>query len=87
MDKVWVLYSVLIFLILLNLILFVFLIACSIIKNKVSNRCIGTIRVERLESGARTWAFSFNEGVDYDIIENMDTVRFKVDLKKDDKDG
>ena len=46
-------------------------------------KCMGTIKVERLESGARTWAFSFNEGVDYDIIENMDTVRFKVDLKKE----
>jgi len=53
--------------------------------SKENKKCMGTIRVERLESGARTWAFSFNEGVDYDMIENMDSVRFKVDLKKEDK--
>lgn len=77
------LYSVLIFLIALNLLLFLCMVISIIVKNKTDNKCMGTIRVERLESGARTWAFSFNEGVDYDIIENMDSVRFKVDLKKE----
>lgn len=77
------LYSVLIFLIALNLLLFLYMVIYFIVKNKMDNKCMGTIRVERLESGARTWAFSFNEGVDYDIIENMDSVRFKVDLKKE----
>lgn len=57
--------------------------AIIFVYSKKDKKCVGTIRVERLESGARTWAFSFNEGVDYDIIENMDTVRFKVDLKKE----
>lgn len=79
------LYSLLIFLIALNLLLFLCMVIYFIVKNKMDNKCMGTIRVERLESGARTWAFSFNEGVDYDIIENMDTVKFKVDLKKEDK--
>lgn len=55
--------------------------------SKENKKCMGTIRVERLESGARTWAFSFNEGVDYDTIENMDTVRFKVDLKEKKDNG
>lgn len=77
------LYSVLIFLIALNLLLFSCMVIYFIVKNKTDNKCVGTIKVERLESGARTWAFSFNEGVDYDIIENMDSVRFKVDLKKE----
>jgi hypothetical protein len=77
------LYSLLIFLIALNLLLFSCMVIYFIVKNKADNKCMGTIKVERLESGARTWAFSFNEGVDYDIIENMDTVRFKVDLKKE----
>lgn len=53
--------------------------------SKENKKCMGTIRVERLESGTRTWAFSFDEGVDYDTIENMDTVRFKVDLKKEEE--
>ena len=77
------LYSILIFLIVLNASFLTFMLIYFIAKNKTVNKCVGTIRVERLESGTRTWAFSFNEGVDYDMIENMDTVRFKVDLKKE----
>lgn len=79
------LYSLLIFLIALNLLLFLCMVIYFIVKNKTDNKCMGTIKVERLESGTRTWAFSFNEGVDYDMVENMDTVRFKVDLKKEEK--
>ena len=80
------LYSLLIFLIGLNLLLFSCMVVYIIVRNKIDNKCMGTISVERLESGARTWAFSFNEGVDYDMVENMDSVKFKVDLKKEEKD-
>ena len=56
--------------------------AIIFVYSKKDKRCMGTIKVERLESGARTWAFYFDEGVDYDMIENMEEVKFRVKLKE-----
>ena len=56
--------------------------AIIFVYSKKDKRCMGTIKVERLESGARTWAFYFDEGVDYDMIENMGIVQFRVKLKE-----
>ena len=52
------------------------------IQYRKSIRPIGSILIELGEHGTYTWDFRFNEGVTYDAIANMNSVRFKIVYKE-----
>lgn len=82
-----------------DLVLFIFLFVVNlafcallsgimyVLQYRKSIRPMGIIFVGKTKKGTNTWEFRFNEGVTYDMIANMNSVRFKIvkrEFKEDD---